>query len=329
MRTCFKLLAVVAACVAAVCLPFMLLGATTEAGHAPNRMYIDQDGQIHLNGSSLYLNETGTALSATESAFVDGVTAGTVTASKAAVVDANKDIASFRDVTVRKIIIGDSANDHTITIAGAGDEAASRTLSVPALGGNSTLAVLGVNNAFTGTLTTTHGVASGTARVIGGRASVQTAAGTAHTNSTDEAVLGSYSIPANTIGVGTIVRVRYQGIVTADNGATTLTVILRCGPTTLTGQALISHAATDTQANYIFTGEYQLVGRAAPGAAAACVGVGTFSEPAAVGGALKTAFLGSTNFATNGALLLEVTADWSAADSNSCRLDILNVEVIG
>lgn len=42
----------------------------------------------------------GTALSSTELAFLDGITAGTVTASKAVVVDANKDIASLRHVTV-------------------------------------------------------------------------------------------------------------------------------------------------------------------------------------------------------------------------------------
>jgi len=40
--------------------------ATTEAGHAPNRSYRDQDGNIHLNGSSIYADESGAAVSATE-----------------------------------------------------------------------------------------------------------------------------------------------------------------------------------------------------------------------------------------------------------------------
>lgn len=43
-------------------------------------------------------------ISIAEQAVLDGVTAGTVTASKAVVVDANKDISAFRDVTVRKLI---------------------------------------------------------------------------------------------------------------------------------------------------------------------------------------------------------------------------------
>lgn len=89
-------------------------------------------------------------LDATEQGYLDGVTAGTVTASKAVVVDANKDVASLRDATFRKVKIGDSANDHTITIEAGGDEAANRTVTVPALGGNATLAFLGLNQTFTG-----------------------------------------------------------------------------------------------------------------------------------------------------------------------------------
>lgn len=180
----------------------------------------------------------------------------------------------------------------------------------------------------TGRLTTTDGVASGTAKVVGGRSYSMTAAGTAHTNSTTETVLGSFSIPANTIKAGTVVKIRYQGIASTTTGATTLTVVLKIGPTTLTGQAIITHSATDAADNDIFTGYAELVGRAAPAASAACVVVTQYNAIGAAGGALLAGFLGSTNFATNGALLVEVTADWSAADANSCRLDILNVEIL-
>lgn len=53
--------------------------------------------QVNADGSL-------TTISLAEQAVLDGVTAGTVTASKAVVVDANKDISAFRDVTVRKLI---------------------------------------------------------------------------------------------------------------------------------------------------------------------------------------------------------------------------------
>lgn len=89
-------------------------------------------------------------LTAAELDVLDGALVGTVVASKAAVVDANKDIASFRDVTVRKIIVGDSANDHTITIAGAGNESANRTLDIPLLAGNDTIVTLATAQTLTG-----------------------------------------------------------------------------------------------------------------------------------------------------------------------------------
>lgn len=55
--------------------------ATTETGHHPNRMYVDQDGQIHLNGSSIYTDEVGTAVSATELAqAADAATAPVIVA---------------------------------------------------------------------------------------------------------------------------------------------------------------------------------------------------------------------------------------------------------
>lgn len=46
------------------------------------------------------LTVAGNTVTGTEFAVVDGVTAGTVTASKAVVVDANKDIATFRNLTL-------------------------------------------------------------------------------------------------------------------------------------------------------------------------------------------------------------------------------------
>lgn len=70
--------------------------ATTEAGHAPNRCYRDQDGHFHLNGSTFYTDESGGALSAAELANLAvaqtlateagaGITSGTGTVYKTAV----------------------------------------------------------------------------------------------------------------------------------------------------------------------------------------------------------------------------------------------------
>ena len=59
------------------------------------------------------------------------------------------------------------------------------------------------------------------------------------------------------------------------------------------------------------------------------VGVGFYNDPGATGGAMKTSFLGSTNFATNGALLVEVTGQFSTTSgSNSCRLDVFDIDIL-
>ena len=202
-------------------------------------------------------------------------------------------------------------------------DGATWTLSGSGLNGTGTAA-------FTERVTTTDGVASGTARIVGGAASILSAAGTALTSSNTETVLASATLPANTIKLGTMIRVKYQGTISATTGATTLTIKYRLGATTLTGTAIISGSATTTAANLVFSGMIDIVGRAAPGATAAVVAHALFCEPVAAGAVTpKQAIMATTNFATTGALLLELTGTWSASDANSCRADIMNVEVIG
>lgn len=55
-------------------------------------------------------------ISATELGFLDGVTAGTVTASKAAVVDSNKDIGDFRNVDAVNIDAGASGTAGSVDV---------------------------------------------------------------------------------------------------------------------------------------------------------------------------------------------------------------------
>jgi len=58
----------------------------------------------------------GNVLTTTEMTALDGVTAGTVTASKAVVVDSNKDISAFRNVTVTNLDAGASGTAGTVDI---------------------------------------------------------------------------------------------------------------------------------------------------------------------------------------------------------------------
>lgn len=227
------------------------------------------------------------------------------------------------------LTVKDTGGNHITTIKQNSDEAANRIVNIPALGADDTFAMLGQANAFTARQTTTDGVVGGTALVIGGRANSFTANGAALTNSIAETVLASYTIPANTLKAGSKLSVKAMISVTADAGATTLTPRLRLGPVTLVGTVLVAGTATDTAANHVFVVEFDLIAQAAPGAAAACRGWGRYQDLAAAGGAFKSAVLGTggvgANFATNGALLLELTGQWSVADANSCLCTFFDV----
>lgn len=100
---------------------------TAEAGHHANRVYIGQDGYLHLNGGKVFdasevditdtLNLSGSVTaSPAELNVLDGVTAGTVTASLGVVVDSNKDIGTFRDVTLRSVILAGATGTSVLNL---------------------------------------------------------------------------------------------------------------------------------------------------------------------------------------------------------------------
>lgn len=90
----------------------------------------------------------GNTINPTEMGYLDNITPGTAAASKALVLDSNKDVTGIRDLAMRKVKLADSASDHTITFESATDEAANRTITIPALGGNKTMALADVAQTF-------------------------------------------------------------------------------------------------------------------------------------------------------------------------------------
>lgn len=194
--------------------------------------------------------------------------------------------------------------------------------------------------AIPGILTSIHGklfgISEGKRIISGGLNSgvlpvisyVNTAASTAVSNTTTETLFDkSYSIPANSLRAGQLIRIRYQVIATATNSTDTLAVKLYIGG--LTGTALISHAATDVADNNVVSGEYEVILRTV-GASGTMVGCGTYkSVPAAEGTmTVKDDILASTAIDTTAAQVIGVSATWSVASaSNSCRLDFLRVEI--
>lgn len=82
----------------------------SEPGHHPDRAYTDQDGDLHLNGSTLRTDESSGAVTGSELAVLDGVTPGTVSASKAVVADGNKDLTGLRNLTITGTLTGGSSS---------------------------------------------------------------------------------------------------------------------------------------------------------------------------------------------------------------------------
>ena len=191
------------------------------------------------------------------------------------------------------------------------------------------LATLATANAFTARQTTTDGVASGTARVIGGRATANVSATDTVTAVTSAGAFAAfaqtYSIPANTMKQGSVLRVKALVVVNDASGAVTLRCEIRIGGTSLVSTTAVDPGAT-TDLHLL---EFEFVSRADPGAAISCVGAGRWITNTGGTIAHGTGLLAPTNFATNGALTLDVRALWSASNAGtSARMEMLNVDII-
>lgn len=188
-------------------------------------------------------------------------------------------------------------------------------------------AIAAVAATFTGRVTTTDGVTSGDARIVGGVVHAKQTTTTV-TNTTTETAIGSHSVPANTIKAGTTVRVRGSFKCTGNAGGHTATLRIKLGAV-----ELLNTSALNTVANDVCEFEAIVSGRAAPGASVALASLarasyqqgGTLSSAAAVKDAATY-----TGQATNGALTAQATIQWSAASaSDIITCDQFTVEVIG
>jgi hypothetical protein len=179
---------------------------------------------------------------------------------------------------------------------------------------------------------TDHGrlAQAGTGRDLGGvwpiLVTAATAASTAISNTNTEAAFsnGSFSIPANWLRAGSIIKFQWQGIGTAINGSDTLQIKAYVNST-----AIATGTATNIAANDIFAGEAEVAIRTI-GASGTFVANATHTKvPAATNVATRTnQITASTSVDTTAAVVLSVKATWSAASSsNSCRLDMFRVEL--
>lgn len=217
---------------------------------------------------------------------------------------------------VNEVTITNAATGVGPTIAASGETDVALNLS-----GKGTGAVQSISR-----LTTTDGVASGTARVVGGLAKAGVSASdsvtAAASNNAFVDFATTYSIPTNTLKSGSVVRATAMVRVSDASGADTLTVKLVLGSTDLIATTAVDPGAT-TDLHIL---EFEITSRAAPSASSSLVGSGRWITNTGGTIAHGTGLLGATNFATNGALVLKPAAKWSSNTANTaCLLESFNV----
>lgn len=249
----------------------------------------------------------------------------------------NIDTASVT-VTIAHVVGGVS---NTITAAAVGtgytlvsEDAGFRVLD--ASGQVTSISSLSVAQAqaFTNTLTTTDGVGSGTARRIGGIASRSVAASTAQLGTVETRVVfdTSYTMPANTLKVGTILRIRALVFHTSTTGSEVhvLGVAFDATDLAVTGNL-------DPADNGFSIIEFTVICRTA-GASGTVVGFGTCTNSVRAAALTATHGLmtGTTSTSTQAidttaAIVVGISIDRqaSAGDTDSCRCDFLSVEILG
>ena len=131
------------------------------------------------------------------------------------------------------------------------------------------------------------------------------------------------TIPANTLRVGDVIRVRAQGICTATNSTDTFTGKIKLG-----SNVVLSTGAVDVANNDIFYLEADVVVRTI-GSSGTVVAAGVQALGAEGTVTAKPGKLASATADTTGALTIAVSGQWSTTSAgNSCRLDVCNIEIL-
>ena len=176
-----------------------------------------------------------------------------------------------------------------------------------------------------------HGGLSSSKMYVGGQAASQMAASSAYTNSTDETAISSLTIPANTLVAGSTIRVRAAGIATATNASDELTVQLKFDTSATaigSAESIVSTGAVDVADNDIYDIDCVITVRTA-GSSGTGIAVGSMCPMNAASTARTTTLKSSFTIDTTSANVLQVTADWNAANAgNSMRSDLFTVDIV-
>ena len=146
--------------------------------------------------------------------------------------------------------------------------------------------------------------------------------GREHENTTTAADIFSYTIPANTLEVGDIVRIKVFCTVIDTNGTDTLTPVLNFG-----GSAIATGAAVDVADSDIVFAEAD-VHVTATGSSGTCTAIAEIRTDA-LGAVHVIAQTALTSTDTTGGLAVALNMDWDAAHAdNEVRIDTVSIELV-
>lgn len=221
---------------------------------------------------------------------------------------------------IEMIVVNDGLN--SMQVFGSGTDTINGVATATGVAQAPGTTVRYISNATGTWKTTSNGsVAGGSARVTANVSATDNVTAVT-SNNTFVSFAQTYTIPANTLKLGTVLRVKVMVHVTDASGTDTLTCNIRIGGTSLIATTAVD--PTTTSDHHIL--EFDFESRVAPGATASCVGYGRWTTNTAGTLVNGTALLAATNFATNGDLVLDVQAKWSSnTASTSARLEMLNV----
>lgn len=165
--------------------------------------------------------------------------------------------------------------------------------------------------AATGVITSTGGVAGGTAAKMLGTLHVKQGTTTV-TNTTTETDLGTHTLEPSTIGLGKAIEITCTARITGITGTPNLNLKLYCGSTVLAQTTSVAVLANDY---YQLT--FRLVGQAAASASSAVSNNGTITAKISGTVATTVSTASPTNMATNGTLTIKLTATWSVANASN------------
>ena len=157
---------------------------------------------------------------------------------------------------------------------------------------------------------------------VGQRLYTEAGTGREHENSTDANDIGSYTIPADTLAVGDIVRVKVFCTVIDNNSTDTLTPILKFGGTAIATGAALDVADDDVVFAYA---DVHVTNVGSSGTMTAFSEIRTDAN----GGTAVMAATDLTSKDTTSGLDVVLNVDWSAAHAdNELRIDAMSVELV-